>query len=298
MTSLAVNVTIGELGVDADADPGDLFPNSKEGVFLSYEIAINETTAIVEVETKGDNTWENHSKIEVKIVAGDSYTIDSESGTASVVVKDDEFVESEAVLSVSPNPIGEGMGKTIATITVTTKGDKRPHGKITMPLTIYDGTAKSGEDYTGIDTALTFSQSDFAQIDLDGNTRYRAFKTVDISIVQDSVDEDDESFSVDMGTSFRCASHLRLRLQPIHQSRLLTMTIRLSLLPYPSAPAHSRLPSPPTISPITFLDVGYGTHLMTIVVALPESRRCRVFPWTLLIAILVTISTISPKVSR
>ena len=175
--TLAVSVAISELGVYADSDPGDLFPDSEEGASLSYEIAINETTATVEVETTGDNTWENHSKIEVRVVAGDSYTIDSESGTASVVVKDDEFVESEAVLSVSPNPIGEGMGKTIATITVTTKGDKRPHGNITIPLTTSDGTAKSGEDYTGIDTTLTFSESDFAQIDLDGNTRYRAIKT-------------------------------------------------------------------------------------------------------------------------
>ena len=189
--TLAVSVAISELGVDADSDPGDLLPDSEEGASLSYEIAINETTATVEVETTGDNTWENHSKIEVRVVAGDSYTIDSESGTASVVVKDDDFVESEAVLSVSPNPIGEGMGKTTATITVTTNGDKRPHGKIKVPLTTSDDTATSGEDYSGLDTTLTFSESDFAQIDLDGNTRYQAFKTADISITQDSVDEDE-----------------------------------------------------------------------------------------------------------
>ena len=198
--TLAVSVAISELGVYADSDPGDLFPDSEEGVSQSYEIAINETTATVEVETTGDNTWENHSKIEVRVVAGDSYTIDSESGTASVVVKDDEFVESEAMLSVSPNPIGEDMGKTIATITVTTKDDKRPHGKIKVPLTTSDGTATSGEDYTELDTTLTFAESDFARINLDGNTRYRAFKAADISITQDSVDEDSESYNVVMGT--------------------------------------------------------------------------------------------------
>ena len=189
--ALAVSLAISELGVDAGSDSGDLFPNSEEGVSLSYEIAMNETTVTVEVLTTGDNTWENHSKIEVKLVAGDSYTIDSEGGTASIVVKDDEFVESEAVLSVSPNPIGEGMGETIATITVTTKGDQRPHGKVTIPLTTSDGTATSGEDYTELDTTLTFAESDFTQIDLDGNTRYRAIKTADISITQDSVDEDE-----------------------------------------------------------------------------------------------------------
>ena len=176
----------------------------------------NETTVTVEVETTGDNTWENHSKIEVKVVAGDLLcTIDSESGTASVVVKDDEFVESEAVLSVSPNPIGEGIGKTISTITVTTKGDQRPHGKVAIPLTTSDGTAKSGEDYTELDTTLTFAESDFTQIDLDGNTRYRAIKTADISITQDSVDEDDESFDVGMGTPSDTSTHFRSPAPPV-----------------------------------------------------------------------------------
>ena len=269
MTSLAVSVAIGELGVDADSDPGDLFPNSEEGASLSYEIAMNETTATLEVETTGDNTWENHSKIEVKVVAGDSYTINSASGTASIVVKDNEFVESEAVLSVSPNPIGEDMGKTIATITVTTKGDKRPHGKITIPLTTSDGTATSGEDYTGLDNTLTFSESDFAQIDLDGNTRYQAFKTADISITQDRVDEDDESFYVGMGTPSD-------NLVTLHSG---TVNTSVEITDDDDPPVLTSLfLSAGTLTPIfssshlsyNVPDVGYRTHLITIT-ATPES---------------------------
>ena len=263
---LAVSVAIGELGVDADSDPGDLFPNSEEGVSLSYEIAMNETTVTVEVETTGDNTWENHSKIEVKLVAGDSYTIDLESGTASVVVKDDDFVESEAVLSVSPNPIGEGMGETIATITVTTKGDKKPHGKVTIPLTTSDGTATSGEDYTELDTTLTFAESDFTQIDLDENTRYRAVKTADISITQDSVDEDDESFNVGMGTPSDTlvtldsgSANISVTITDDDDPPVLTS---LSLSAGTLTPTFSSNNFSYTVP-----DVGYGTHFMTIVVA-------------------------------
>ena len=270
--ALVVSVAISELGVDADSDPGDLFPNSEEGVSLSYEIAMNETTVTVEVETTEDNTWENHSKIEVKVLADDSYTIDSESGTALVVVKDDDFVESEAVLSVSPNPIGESMGKTIATITVTTKGDKRPHGKVTIHLITSDGTATSGEDYTGIDTTLTFSQLDFVQIDLDGNIRYRAFKTVDISIMQDSVDEDDESFSVDMGTP----SDALVTLDSGSADTSVTITDDDMIVRPPVLTALTL--NTGTLTPAfssnhlsyTVPDVGYGTHLMTIAVT-PES---------------------------
>ena len=264
--TLAVSVAISELGVYADSDPGDLFPDSEEGVSQSYEIAINETTATVEVETTGDNIWENHSKIEVRVVAGDSYTIDSESGTASVVVEDDDFVESEAVLSVSPNPIGEGIGKTTATITVTTNGDKRPHGKIKVPLTTSDDTATSGEDYSGLDTTLTFSESDFAQIELDGNIRYQAFKTTDISITQDSVDEDDESFNVGMGTP--SDNLVALDSGTVNTSVAITDDDDPPVLT-------SLFLSAGTLTPIfssshlsyTVPDVGYGTHLMTIVVA-------------------------------
>ena len=267
--TLAVSVAISELGVYADSDPGDLFPDSEEGVSQSYEIAINETTATVEVETTGDNTWENHSKIEVKVVAGDSYTIDSESGTASVVVKDDEFVESEAVLSVSPNPIGEGMGKTIATITVTTKGDKRPHGKVTIPLITTEGTATSGEDYSGLDTTLTFSESDFARINLDGNTRYRAFKAADISIMQDSVDEDSESYNVVMGTPSNNLVTL--------DSGSATTSVEITDDDDPPV-LTSLFLSAGTLTPIfssshlsyNVPDVGYRTHLITIT-ATPES---------------------------
>ena len=266
---LAVSVAIGELGVDADSDPGDLFPNSEEGVSLSYEIAKNETTVTVEVETTGDNTWENHSKIEVKVVASDSYTVDTESGIASVVVKDDEFVESEAVLSVSPNPIGEGRGETIATITVTTKGDQRPHGKVAIPLTTSDDTAKSGEDYTGIDTTLTFSESDFTQIDLDGNTRYRAFKTAYISITQESVDEDDESFNVGMGTPSDTlvildsgSANISVTITDDDDPPVLTS---LSISAGTLTPTFSSNELSYDIP-----DVAYGTHLITIT-ATPES---------------------------
>ena len=269
---LAVSLAIGELGVDADSDPGDLFPNSEEGASLSYEIAMNETTTTVEVETTGDNAWENHSKIEVKVVADDSYNIDSESGAASVVVKDDEFLESEAALSISPNPIGEGMGKTIATITVTTKGDKRPHGKITIPLTTSDGTATSEEDYTGIDATLTFSESDFAQINLDDNTRYRAIKTADISIMQDSVDEDGESFNVAMGTP----SDTLVTLGSGSENTSVAITDDDVTVPPPVLTALTV--NTGTLTPsfssnhlsYTVPDVGYGTHLITIT-ATPES---------------------------
>ena len=267
--ALAVRVAADEL----DAIPGevhdDILPDSAEDKSPLYYIEAGDPTAIVEVKTAGDEVWENHSKIEMKIVSDDLYIIDTESSRASIVVKDDEFVESEAVLSVSPNPIGEGMGETIATITVTTKGDKKPHGKVTIPLTTSDGTATSGEDYTELDTTLTFSESDFAQIDLGGNTRYRAIKTADISITQDSVDEDSESFNVDMGTP----SDTLVTLDSGSANISVAITDDDVTVTPPVITALTI--NPGTLTPTfssghlsyTVPDVGYGTHFMTIVVA-------------------------------
>ena len=196
-------------------------------------------------------------------MAGDSYTIDSEGGSASVVVKDDELLESEAVLSVSLNPVSEGAGKTTVTVTTTTKGDQIPHGTVTIPLTTSDDTATSGEDYTELDTTLTFAESDFTQIDLDGNTRYRAIKTADISITQDSVDEDSESFSVGMGTPSNTLVTLDSGVTAISVTItddddppvLTSLSISAGKLTPTFSSSHLSYNVP---------DVGYGTHLITI----------------------------------
>ena len=174
--ALAVRVAADELDAILGEVHDDILPDFVEDKSPLYYIEAGDSTAILEVETTGDEVWENHSKIEMKIVSDVLYIIDTEGSVASTVVQDDEFLASEAVLSVSPNPIGEGMGKTTATLTVITNGDKRPHGNITIPLTTSDGTATSGEDYSELGTTLTFSESDFAQIELDGNIRYQAFQ--------------------------------------------------------------------------------------------------------------------------
>ena len=102
--ALAVRVAADEL----DAIPGevhdDILPDSVEDKSPLYYIEAGDSTAILEVETTGDEVWENHSKIEMKIVSDDLYIIDTEGSVASTVVQDDEFVASEAVLIVSPNP--------------------------------------------------------------------------------------------------------------------------------------------------------------------------------------------------
>ena len=106
---LAVRVAADELDAILGEVHDDILPDSVEDKSPLYYIEAGESTAILEVETTGDEVWENHSKIEMKIVSDVLYIIDTEGSVASTVVQDDEFLASEAVLIVSPNPVSEGM---------------------------------------------------------------------------------------------------------------------------------------------------------------------------------------------
>ena len=269
---LAVRVAADELDAILGEVHDDILPDSVEDKSPLYYIEAGESTATFEVETTGDEVWENHSRVEMKIVSDDLYLIDTEGGVASVVVKDDEFLASEAVLIVSPNPVSEGAGKTTVTVTTTTKEDQKPHGKVTIPLTTSDGTAKSGEDYTGLDGTLIFSEADYTMLEVDGNTQYRAIKTADISITQDSVDEDDESFNVAMGTpsdslvtldsgSENTSVAITDDDMAVMPSVLTSLTVNTGTL----TPAFSSNHLSYTVP-----DIGYRTHLITIT-ATPES---------------------------
>ena len=111
-TSLAVRVAADEL----DAIPGevhdDILPDSVEDKSPLYYIEAGETTAILEVGTTGDEVWENHSIIEMKIVSDDLYIIDTEGSVASTVVQDDEFWHLRLCLASPPIPVERrSMGK-------------------------------------------------------------------------------------------------------------------------------------------------------------------------------------------
>ena len=102
----------------------------------------------MEIETTNDDKWENHSKIEMEIVADASYSIASDAGVATTVVHDDEFLASGAVLTAAPNPVGEGDGNTVVTVTVTTEGNILPHGTGHHPRNHIRGHRQWRNDYT------------------------------------------------------------------------------------------------------------------------------------------------------
>ncbi len=266
--ALTVEFQLDEDGVSTGVEAGDVLMDSLEGVTQSVTIAAGERTATVDVATTSDSVWENHSRIQMEIAVDDSYIIHGTEGSASVLVRDDEFVASVAELSVAPNPVGEGGGKTAAMVTVTTSETGAPHGRVTVPVHTANGTATAGTDFSALDTSLTFAESDFSGVEVDGNSRFRASKSVDVMILQDSLGEEGETFSVVLGSPSDSLVTLDA------DSMSTSVTITDDELPALAALTVSGGTLTPAFSSTgqsyTVPDVGYGDHLATIS-ATPES---------------------------
>lgn len=266
--SLTIKFTLTEIGVSSTAEPRDILPDSQEQIHHSVTIAANDTTTTVTATTTADSVWENHSNIKLALLDNDFYTIHSSKGSASTLVQDDEFVASTAVLSVTPNPVGEGAGKTTATVTLTTKGDKAPHGRVTIPISTSEGTASAGSDFTALNASLVFAETDFSEIEVEGNARFRASKSVDVEVLQDTLDDEDETFSVALGSPSNPLVTLDAG------SKTTSVTITDDELPRLTALSVSHGTLTPAFSPkllsYTVPDVSYETHVATINVT-PES---------------------------
>ncbi len=161
-------------------------------------IQSGQSSASLSVATAQDSAWEEHSAITATIQTNSAYTISSGAASATLDVRDDDFPEATAVLSVSPSTVGEGDNPLSATVTITTARAELPHtdgGAIMVVVT--PGTATSA-DYTAPSTAdatLEFDASDFQQV---GGGVYRASKQATVAIVDDALREDEETFSVSM----------------------------------------------------------------------------------------------------
>ena len=76
-----------------------------------------------------------------------------------------------------------------------------PHGQVSIPISTSDGTATAGEDYTLVASSLIFKEANFEEVEEDGDTLYRASKSLEITILDDNLDEDEETFKVELGTA-------------------------------------------------------------------------------------------------
>ena len=189
--SLGVTVSVAETGA--------MVPSTSEGSRV-VTIPTNATSTTLTVATDADDsTWEAHSTVTATISSTSTYDIESGAGSASTLVKDDDFPAATAVFAVSPNPVSEG-GKVTATVTVTTNANEQPHGGGgTITLKASEGTAQAVDYGRFGQTSFQTAAGDFTSVTVGKATRYRANYTAAIVITDDSETESNETFSVTIG---------------------------------------------------------------------------------------------------
>ena len=184
----------------------DLVATTNEGN-KTVTIAANTTSVKHTVPTKTNTIWDPHSAVTAALTAGPAHTLHDSAHTASINVNDDDFPASTATLMVSPNPIEEDGGNVTVTLKVVTNADQQPHadaGDITIKTS--NATAVAGTDYTALDTTQPVAQTAFTSV----NSKYEASYTHTVPITDDTIDDEDETFNIDMAKAPGASPHLSL----------------------------------------------------------------------------------------
>ena len=165
---LTVNVSVNETGDMIEETPPS-----------TVTIPQDESTATLTVATDNDSLDEFDSTITAAIVPASAYEVGS-SGSATITGNDDD-PEVTVSLSSSSAAVGEEAGTAELTVHLSTASGKA----VTVEYATTDGTASSASDadYTAASGTLTFAEGDTE-------------KTIEVTITEDDVDEDDETFTV------------------------------------------------------------------------------------------------------
>ena len=107
-------------------------------------------------------------------------------------------------LGIDPaSPVAEGVGTVTVTLTAATNRALAPEADVEVTVATADGTAMAGEDFDSLSETVTFAIADFALVT--GGTHYEAAEDVTLTVTDDALDDDDETFSIELSTSEEAA---------------------------------------------------------------------------------------------
>ena len=131
--------------------------------------------------------------------------------TMSVKITDDDFVPVTISWDQSVVSVDEDATTVTLQARATTTSDKMPESGITVALsaTTAGDTATQGSDYRRLTSSFSFGQSDFTRTDVGGQFRFQATRDISVSIIDDTVDEPDEDFTVTLSYSNPSLPHLQ-----------------------------------------------------------------------------------------
>ena len=131
--------------------------------------------------------------------------------TATVTIADDDHVPVTIAWDRSSVTVDEGAGTVTLNAVAVTTLDKLPDTGFSFDVSVSlsGGDAVEPDDYTGAFQTVTFTRTPFRRSTVDGRRRYRGVIQVTVPIVDDTIDEPDESFDVTLAYSNPSLPHLQ-----------------------------------------------------------------------------------------
>ena len=171
-----VTVTIGgtdNTDITVDTDPA----TTGDQTTLTFTPTNWSTPRMVMVAAADDDDAVNDAAVTLTHTAsgGDYASLTGPSLSVTIIEND-----AATFSATGPATIGEGAG----TATYTVSLSARPSANVTINYATADGTATAGSDYTAASGTLTFTPAN-----------WETNQTVDVTITEDTVDENDETFT-------------------------------------------------------------------------------------------------------
>ena len=198
--------------------------NTGGGVITAYDVRYIETSEDETVDanwTVRDNAWRSRDlryvissltnateyDVQVRAVnsAGDGEWSGTETGTPQQEIPITLQWEETSIT------VAEDAGSVVLRAVFTTTLDAPPVADFTfdVSLTTTDTSTTKDDDYTAPPSSANFVASDFSQTDVNGQQRYRATRDFTVTIIDDTADESNESFSVRLAYLTPGLTHLQ-----------------------------------------------------------------------------------------
>ena len=170
----------------------DMLASDQEGEY-EVEFLAGSSTVQLSISTVDDATAESSSKVKAVIDSKVHYQIGQPGEAGLDVFDNDMFLE----VSLTAQTVTVGEGASSVRIFLTAVTDTAPTGPTIMQYISASGTAEKDVDFTE-DTFnyVILPHNNFSVVDVNGVTRYSYTGHFDISIVDDGIVEDPETFTV------------------------------------------------------------------------------------------------------
>ena len=192
-------------------DSGDVLLGTSGDKNVTF-VADN-STAWLTLKTHDNHDYEAHATISATVIGG-AYHVSETAGTASVTVSDNDLPEIDVTLS-APDSVAEEVDTFVVQVGARTVSDEEPHGSLSVRLRSSDSTAEAGSDYLSVSETVRFLPADFTRIEEGGDGRYVATASQAVTIFDDSMQEDDETFALELTRSGVIADDVNLPSEPL-----------------------------------------------------------------------------------